>query len=487
MDRLWFLWGKALKQFKGSVFLPAFAMVGSLVVVELSTTPAVARSMKSEVQQAIKTHPSGLAQIANQRAIANELDASRSRYLPEVELFGDIGAEIVDNPSSLSATDNADWKATRQIGLSARLTLFDGYERANAMYRNAARLDGALYSTLATSEAVALNAVEAYIDVHRHRRLLTIARRNIERHREILRQIKSRVAGGKSPASDSFQIEERVFAARTVEVEIEKASLDAAAKFRKAIGRSPKGKMSIPQVRSLPRSLAALINNSLNNSYELKSLRKAVSENEYATNAGDAAYLPKLFLEGRTTIGADRGGSKGNEQDAFVGLKLSWKLFDGGVASSETTAQAERTGQAMYLRDVKVLEIRETAERSWNSHVKDGRRRSLLQSQVNTNRKIVKNYREEYELAKRTLLDVLDAERARFNSEFQQIGAAAAHQFSSFRMLATQNRLAEHFGMPRDKIVPDGDYENKFLDASRRGLVNTSGQSIFNIDIAPLR
>ena len=481
------MWGNTLKQHRCSVSLSVVAMMAGLFAVELTTAPALARSMKSEVQLAIKTHPTGLAQKANQRAIANELDASRSRYMPEVELFGDIGAEIVDNPNSLSATDNADWKASRQVGLSARLTLFDGFERANAMYRNAARLDGALYSTLATSEAVALNAVEAYIDVHRHRRLLTIARRNIDRHLEILRQIKSRVAGGKSPASDSFQIEERVFAAKTVEVEIEKASLDAAAKFRKAIGRSPKGKMSIPQVRSLPRSLAVLINSSLSNSYELKSLQKAVSESEYAENAGDAAYLPKLFLEGRTTIGADRGGSEGNERDAFVGLKLSWKLFDGGVASRETSAQAERTGQALYLRDVKVREIRETAERSWNSRVKDGRRRSLLQSQVNTNRKIVENYREEYDLAKRTLLDVLDAERARFNSEFQHIGATAAHQFSAFRILAIQSKLAEYFGMPKESIAPNADYENRFLDASRRGLVNTSGQNIFDIDIAPLK
>ncbi len=448
---------------------------------------AFARSMKSEVQSAVKSHPSGLAQRANQRAIANELEASRSRYLPEVSVFGEVGAEIVDNPNSLSANDNDEWKTSRQIGVSARLTLFDGYERANALYRNAARLDGALYSVLATSEAVALNAVEAYIDVYRHRRLLTIARQNIRRHREILRQIRSRVAGGKSPASDSFQIEERVYAAQTVEVEIEKASRDAAAKFRKSVGRSPSGKMSIPRVRHLPRSVASLIDASVANSYQLKALQKSVSESEYAENVGDAAYMPKVHLEGRTSIGEDRGGSSGEEHDAFVGLKLSWKLYDGGVSYSETNAQAERTGKAMYQRDVKVREIRETAERSWNSYINDGRRRSLLQSQVNTNRKIVKNYREEYELSKRTLLDVLDAERARFNSEFQQIGATAAHQFSAFRMLATQSKLADYFGMPQDAIVPRADYEDQFLNASKRGLVSTSGQSIFNIDIAPLK
>lgn len=459
----------------------------ALVVVASFATPVYAASMKSAVSKAIKTHPTGLAQRSNKRAIANELEESRSQFLPQVDLFGDIGAEIVHNPSSLSSSDNDRWKASRQIGVSAQFMLFDGYERANNVYRNAARLDGALYSILATTEALALNAVEAYIDVYRHRKLLAIARLNIRRHNKILRQIRARVSGGKSPQSDVFQIEERVFAARAVEVEIQTASKDAQAKYRKAIGNSAKGKMRIPRPKRVPRTLSSLKSSSVANNYELKALAKSISENEYASEANRSALAPKLSLEGRATAGADRGGSRGTERDAYVGLKLSWKLYDGGISESRATSLAERAAQSGHQRDVRVREIKETAERSWNAFTGGKKRFLILSSQVRSNMKIVRNYREEYELSKRSLLDVLDAERARFNSEFQQISVEAAYRYSTFRMLATQSKLARYFGHTQSSIAPKPVFERKFVNTSGRVFSSSSSQSVFDINIDPLK
>ena len=464
------------------------AIFGALAfVATLAVTPLYAASMKSAVAKAINTHPTGLAQRSNQRAIANELEESRSQFLPQVNVFGEIGAENVYNPSSLSASDNGSWKASRQVGISVQFTLFDGYERSNNDYRNAARLDGALYSILATTEALALNAVEAYIDVYRHRKLLAIARLNISRHRKILRQIKVRVDGGKSPQSDVFQIEERVFAARAVEVEIQTASKDAQAKYRKAIGISAKGKMRILRPKRIAGSLASLKSSSVANNYELKALSKSISENEYASVSSRASLAPKLLLEGRATAGADRGGSRGEERDVYLGLKLSWKLYDGGIVESRATSLAERAAQAGYLRDARVREIKETAERSWNAYTGGKKRFLILGSQVRSNVKIVRNYREEYELSKRSLLDVLDAERARFNSEFQQISVEAAYRFSTFRMLAIQSKLAGYFGHSQTSLAPKPDYESKFVNTSGRVFSSSSGQSIFNINIDPLK
>ncbi|MEP0940142.1 MAG: TolC family protein [Rhizobiaceae bacterium] len=465
----------------------AVSLLSLVLVAPAIVGQAHAKSMKSAVVAAVKTHPTALAERAAQRAIANELEESRQKFLPEIELFGDIGAENIHNPNSLSGSDNGSWKATRQVGVVARYTLFDGFERANAVYRNAARLDGALYSILATADTIALDAVEAYIDVYRHRQLLNIAGQNIVRHRDILSQIRGRVEGGKSSVSERIQIEERVFAAQSVEIEIEKASQDAAAKYRRVIGASPGGSMSIPGVKSLPRSINALVDSSLAGNPNLKALEKAVSESEYTRYSSESALRPKLFLEGKGTIGADRGGSRGDQREAFVGLKLSWKLFDGNASTSREMALAERVSNAMYVRDAKAREIQEIAEQSWNSYVNSRKRNSILRSQVASNRKIVKNYRDEYELSKRSLLDVLDAERARFNSEFQQIGAVSAQQFAKFRMLAVQGKLAANFGISRDALAASPDFEDRFLNSTSGFGAGSGGQGIFNIDLAPLK
>jgi len=435
-----------------------------------------AESMKSAVRRAVTTNPQGMALRANERAVAYELRESQSKFLPQISLYGELGADNSNRARNVVG-GGSKWRASREVGVSAQLLLFDGYERANNVYRNAARLDGAIYDVLAASETLSLKAVEAYVDVVRHRQLAALAQQNIRRHKQIRRQIMARVQGGKSPASDANQIAERVFAAEAVAVEIEKALQDANAKYRRVTGKAPSGKMRIPKIRNQSRSMRQLVSASIANNYEIKSAAKVINQSQYARTASQARRRPKLFLEGNLSAGADRNGTDGSERDAYLGVKLSWNLYDGGATDARQNALAERVGQAQYKRDIKIREIHEVAERSWNSYVNGRKRSSLLSAQVNANRKIVANYREEYELSKRSLLDVLDAERARFNRAFQQISVAASYRYAGFRMLATKSRLAAHFGIQRASIARKPVMEEKFV---------SDPKAVFNFKIEPL-
>ena len=69
------------------------------------------------------------------------------------------------------------------------------------------------------------------------------------------------------------------------------------------------------------------------------------------------------------------------------------------------------------------------------------------QQQVNSNDRLVKQYREEYRLAKRSLLDLLDSETALFSSQFQLSSAKAARLFSSYSVLASTGRLLANLGV----------------------------------------
>ncbi|MEP6445567.1 MAG: TolC family protein, partial [Hyphomicrobiales bacterium] len=113
---------------------------------------ASAESMKNAVKTALTTNPSSKASLSDVRAIGDELSGLRSEYLPSVDLFGELGGQVVENDNVLSVSDSGRLNATRQIGVSTELTLFDGFRRANLVYRNAARLDGSIYRLLANSE-----------------------------------------------------------------------------------------------------------------------------------------------------------------------------------------------------------------------------------------------------------------------------------------------------------------------------------------------
>ncbi len=101
-----------------------------------------------------------------------------------------------------------------------------------------------------------------------------------------------------------------------------------------------------------------------------------------------------------------------------------------------------------------------------------------LTQQEKATARIVDNYREEYSLSKRSLLDVLDAERARFNTGFQRISVRAAYRFAEYRMLAVQSKLVDYFGAKPAVSVTKPNFEQRVSD---RPL------EVFNVTIDPLQ
>lgn len=451
---------------------------GASLSVLLSENAARAESMKSAVITALTTNPASKAVLSDVRAKSDELTGLRSEYLPSVELFGEVGGQVVENENVLAVTDSGQLNATRQIGISTELTLFDGYRRANLIYRNAARLDGSIYRLLANSETTALNAVEAYVDVVRHRQLLHIAKRNVRRHVRLADQVRARVSGGKSPVSDGFQATERVLASREAVTGIERALRDAEARYKRIIGHNPRGKMSIPWVKHLPKTLTSLVSTSIANNNQIKVAGAISREAGFERDILKSGRLPRISLNGRTAYGADRNGSRGPEVDAFIGLRMSWSIYGGGARKKQISAQENRVAQAEFQREDVTREVRELATRAWNSLIENQKRSAILRKQVRTNRKIVQNYVEEFQLSKRSLLDVLDAERASFNNEVQKISAEASLSFARFRILAAQSKLSSYFGHDASKATGQPRYQERLIDKPRQ---------IFNIELEPLR
>jgi len=454
-----------VRSYKSSVFplVMAFAMIAG---------PALADSLANAVRSAVTSNPAAQASNADVRASLFELMELRGQYQPEVTLFGEAGAQIVDNPATLSAADNGELRGTAQIGLGVEYLLFDGYRRENHVYRNATRVDASILRQMDASETLALNAVEAYIDVVRLRGLVHLASDNIARHREIGAQVQDLVDGGRLPTSDGFLVRDRIAAAQDAKVGIEQSLANAHARYVRIVGRAPGGKMRIPGVRSIPKSLRALQNEAVRNSFRVRVADKVARESVFDGNIKQADRKPRVTLNGGLTHGVNRDGNSSNRSDAFVGVRMNWILYN-GRRPSQSAGIKERTRQAELERRVAADEVRELAARNWNAYVKNSKRSRLLDDQLRANFLIVRQYRDELAAAKRSLIDVLEAERTVFNVKFQKASADAALAFSKYRMLATRSRLVEHFGLKNANVLFAPDYESKALKAPKAAVFNT--------------
>ena len=92
---------------------------------------------------------------------------------------------------------------------------------------------------------------------------------------------------------------------------------------------------------------------------------------------------------------------------------------------------------------------------------------------MRANFSIVRQYRDELAAAKRSLIDLLEAERTVFNVKFQKASADAALTFSRYRMLAARSRLAEHFGVSPANVLFAPDYEQRALQSPKAAVFNT--------------
>jgi adhesin transport system outer membrane protein len=434
-----------------------------------------ADTLKSAVRAAVTSNPSLKAASEEARASAFDLLKLESEYLPTVTARAEAGFESVDDVASLGAT-SGDTLFTSEVGVDVELVLFDGHRRSNLVYSDAARVDGNILRLLDASETMALNAVEVYIDLYRHLLLQHAAEHNLQRHRAILRSVNEQVSAGRAPLSDRLSAQNQLRAAELVLLDVRRAGLDAEARYERIVGKKRKGSLTVPRVKVSVGSKEALIDAAVRNSNRVRGAGTEIDRARYNIGVVESGKQPRVSLNAGARYGDNVDGVRGHESDAFVGMRMTWDIFRGG-REAERSAAIARESKARAEQHEAVRAVREMAARTWNSYQINTERAVLLDIQFNVNSQIVRQFREEFEAGKRSLLEVLDAERARFDVEFEKISADASLAFSTYRLLASQSRLAKHFGVQPAGAVLVPDFQQRAL-ANPRGVFKTTIPSL---------
>lgn len=423
-------------------------LIALAVALISSGSPTLAHDIRDSVRTALASNPKIRARDAAVRAAAFDLLETRGSYMPTVSIFGTIGPEYVDDPGGLTPSDNAHTKNAREIGIMARLPVFDGLRRANTVYARAARLDREMFAFLDASETMSLTVAQAHIDVARLEALMRIARDHLNRHLEISRQVEEQVTGGRLPLSDQLQAETRVEAVRITISDLERDLDLARARYLELVGIPPRAPLTTPAIPALPRSRDAMIRTAVRNNFRIRSAQANVDARKFERNIAEADYLPQVSVNTGASVGRDLDGSSGDESRVFVGVTLDWQIFSGG-RTERRLSLIERQNEALYDRMAIIREVERLADEAWSRHQSYRRVADLAARQVATNRELVDQYLVEFNAATRSLLDVLIAETELFHARLTQLNAQAGALFSAYRILAAESRLAEHFGIDR--------------------------------------
>lgn len=424
----------------------------SLVVVlaALSGTAQAQRfSLEEAIRRAVTTNPAVGEASANRRATDYELRQAQGGLLPQIRLQADIGPErrrLYDSP--LASQRQADFVGGRQVNLTVRQVLFDGFATVNETWRQAYRVDAASWRVKERSELIALDTVQAYTDILRLIDMIGHSARNVSVHRQLLSDVQARFSGGRAGRGDLDQVQERVHAAEAAQAELQQRLGDAIAMFRRAVDREPKHLVWPSRPKNLPKSRQEALNLAVANNATLKAAGSDVRAVESQRDASKGTMYPTVALEGRAAYGKDTQNYSGRYDDYSAKVSASWLLYSGGTDTARQNELSERVGEQQLRLSVLQRQAIESIDKAWTTRAALNDRIRALSGQIQAAERVVSAYRSEYQLGQRTLLDLLNAEQSRYNAAVGLINAKGLAVFSDYQLLAASGTLLAAVGAP---------------------------------------
>ncbi|MGN7502973.1 MAG: TolC family outer membrane protein [Alphaproteobacteria bacterium] len=408
------------------------------------------RTLKDAVSIGVLTNPRTAVVQNNRRATDEELNQAKALYLPSIDFNGDTGLEYSDDPGTRGGTDGDDTETMWRYDVGVTLTqmLFDGYETKYEVERQKNRIKSATSRVDETLELVGLNIVENYLEVKRQRALRDIQKENVAKHEEILTMIDDGASAGRSTQADVEQARARLANAKAQLANNTEQLRIAEAAFKREVGYMP-GVLDMPIIpgTALAADLQTEINKSLAYSPTLDVL-EADLEVAHSERMGTmSTFYPQVDFQLNARTGEDLGGVEGDDTSASALFVVNWNLYRGGADVARTKELVYRTAEAKERRAQTARSIEDEVRRTWASRDAARDRAIQFRAQAAANRQVVSAYLDQFNLSRRTLLDVLDAQNELIVSRSNMINNEYLEMFAIYRLLAVRGDLMGIIGV----------------------------------------
>jgi adhesin transport system outer membrane protein len=428
----------------------------------LIASPAYAVELRDAVQAALNTNPEIRQAVANRMATQEERVQAQGSNLPRVDVQGSAGARQLRNPTRrrIGISDETLYPIEGQLIVDQ--LLFNSGGREAEIRRQAARTDAAAARVEERSEFVALNTARTYIDYLLQQRLVAIADDNATFHQRLAGDLREGVSRGSISIADQQQAEERLQSARARVTEA-REDLDSASINFQTLTGLPIDSVSMPPDLSqfLPATLAEAEALSRQNNPRVQESIADLAASREQIRAARAEIGPRFNLEGRARAGHDIDGFAGRTTDLQGNVVLRWNLFNGGIKEANVREQQGRSDEVHARLFEQTRRAEEDTRTAWSRLQNQSRLVGELEQQGRISDDLLLSYREQFNVGRRSLRDVLDAQNTRYNVQAQTETARLARLYAQYRLLAASNRLIEALGvaMPRAAYA---DERNRF-------------------------
>ncbi|MFA7552629.1 MAG: TolC family outer membrane protein [Spongiibacteraceae bacterium] len=444
-------------------------------VLSLCFTPAIVVAEKpqddllSVVQEALETNPELQFSLHAFQASTHDQREAFGGYLPSLDLNASGGRGDRDYDGRGSYSRN-------YAEVSLTQMLFDGFRVRNAVARAEHSSRARYYEFLEEAETKALESSEVYLSVLRHRALVTLAQKNVANHQRVQRHVSDRVGQGISNRGDLQQIDGRLSLARS-NLMTEIANLQSVtARFQRLVGRFPAENLSPYKVRdgAVPEELRQVLKTAYANNPALFAAFEEIQASDASYEEAKAGRYPTFEL------GARHGAYKNNNSfdqrsdphsygdDTVIELRMRYNLYRGGSDRAAERAAGRRINQAESMRDKICVDLRQTATIAHSDVLNLQVKLASLARHREQAAGVLTAYREQFDIGRRSLLDVLDSENELFQAERAYVSGSYDLEIHRLQTLHSMGRLLDTLAVNREELPDLGDIDRSINPGSSR-------------------
>lgn len=410
--------------------------------VALAQSEAGPVSLREAIEVAVASNPEIIQAQMNTEAIQFEREQAQSLYFPTIDVEASAGVRRLENQTRrvLGIADERLYPLEAQI--RGDWTILDFGRRRGELLRQAARVDGASLRVVERSEFIALQVARQYLNILLQERIVAAATDNVLFHQQMTGSLSEGVAQGSISVADLQQAEERLQAALVLQAEAGEDLANAKIALRRLTGLDV-SQVNLPPALtpSLPASEEMAIGMARTANPLVREAQADVDAANAMIGAAKAELAPRIGVDVTGRIGEDIDGFQGETNDVQGRVYIRWQLFDGGRRAAQVQEMTRQASEARYRLHDRVREAEEDVRNAWTAMTTQNTVVSALERQSQISDDLLLSYRSQFNIGRRSLLDVLDAQNTRFNTQVRRETSRFSEIFAQYQVLAATNNF----------------------------------------------
>jgi outer membrane protein len=421
-----------------------------LAVSCLMSTSALGATLSDALVSAYQTNPELIAAREKLKVTDEEIFKAISGFLPKIEYSAtqkNQKSDIATNSIFLSQLSKQDpWvqTKTKNSGVNLEQNVFSGGRSVMAVQIAKYTIESARAELLTSEQKVMIQAIQAYLEVLRHKEVLRINKNNFQAYETRYKSIKDRVEAGIEKRSNLFNAEARKANASVL---LTRASGDydiALADYFKIIGVEPENLSEADNLTKIPENQMGLLNNSLKGNPDLINVMLQKKAADVNVIAKGAVMLPTIDVGGGvnkswSSLNGNMNQPYTNSKSVYITVKIP--IYQQGMEYSNTRAAYASASALKYtVKNVKNV-VTQEASKTWNNYISAKEAFVSSKEAVKAAKIALEGMQHEYDEGVGSLTDLMDIQENYYQYELTMIKNKEDAMLAEYAMSQLEGKL----------------------------------------------